>query len=371
MGFDAGQIISIISFGIILFYILFFRMRLAFAARRILRPQYYTNFPVSVVICARNEEENLKKNLPGILSQEYHSFEVVVVDDNSSDESYFYLKSLQQEHPKLKVIRLSENVNFFSGKKFPLSIGIRSASHDHLLLTDADCKPSSAHWLQLMVSGFIRNKKIVLGYGKYASRKGLLNKIIRFDTLYTAMNYFSFSLAEMPYMGVGRNLAYHKDLFNEQKGFSKHYNVVSGDDDLFVNAAADNTNTACLIHPDAFTISEPRHSWCDWWKQKQRHLKTGVFYKSKHKLLLALYPLSLLVFYLSFIITLQNENNFYIFLSLLFLKIILDIIVYKKISELLSEKKLYVFSFFLEMFLIVFLGMVFLIGIFSRQKKWK
>jgi cellulose synthase/poly-beta-1,6-N-acetylglucosamine synthase-like glycosyltransferase len=371
MDFAAGQIITFASFGIIVFYILFFRMRLAYAAKRILRPQYYTNFPVSVVICARNEEENLKKNLPHILSQAYQTFEVVVVDDNSADESYFYLKALQQEHSNLKVIRLNENVNFFSGKKFPLSIGIRSASYDHLLLTDADCMPSSAHWIQLMVSGFVTNKKIVLGYGKYAQHKGLLNILIRFDTLYTAMNYFSFSLAGVPYMGVGRNLAYHKELFNEQKGFSKHYNVVSGDDDLFVNAAADTKNTACLIHPYAFTVSEPRRTWGEWWKQKLRHLKTSVFYRTKHKLLLSLYPLSVLAFYISLVFSVQDENNLYIFLSLLLLKIILDIIVYKKISELLSEKKLYLFSFFIELFLIVFLGLVFLAGIFSKQKKWK
>jgi glycosyltransferase involved in cell wall biosynthesis len=365
------QIVTILSFIAVMFYIVYFRMRLAFAAKRILQPQYFTNYPVSVVIAAKNEEENLKKNLPFILNQEYAKFEVVVVDDNSTDDTYFFLKSLQQDHHNLKVIRLNENVNFFSGKKFPLSIGIRSATYNHLLFTDADCRPSSPHWIRLMVSGFSNDKQIVLGYGKYSAEKGLLNMLIRFETMLTAMQYFSFALAKIPYMGVGRNLAYQKELFNQHKGFSGHYNVVSGDDDLFINAAADQKNTACVLHPDALTISIPKTTFKKWWKQKRRHLTTGMYYKTNHKILLALYPISLLTFYVSLIFTLQDQNNLFIFLPLLIAKVIVDLVVYKNISEKFSEKKLYLISVIIEVLLIGINGMILLENIFSKQRKWK
>ncbi len=346
-------------------------MKLAYAQKKALQPRYYLNIPVSVIICAKNEERNLNQNLPLILNQDYDNFEVVVVDDNSNDESSFFLKSLQRQYSNLKVVTLTENVNFFSGKKFPLSLGIKSASHNHLLLTDADCRPASAMWLRLMVSGFIDDKSIVLGYGKYAWKKGFLNTLIRFETLHTAMQYFSFALTGMPYMGVGRNLAYTKQIFNAQKGFSRHYNVISGDDDLFVNSAANKLNTACVIHPDAFTVSESHSSWSAWWKQKRRHLTTGVRYKRKHQLLLSIYPIFLFLFYVSGICAFLQQNNFYIILSLLVLKILLDIILYRKISKKFTEKNLYLFSFILEILLILIYGLVYMSNLFSKQKKWK
>jgi cellulose synthase/poly-beta-1,6-N-acetylglucosamine synthase-like glycosyltransferase len=364
-------IVCFSSFTVLLFYILFFRFRIAFYKRKEIFNQYIKPIPISVVICAKNEEENLKNHLPLFLSQQYHEFEVVVVDDGSTDETYYVLKAMQQEHPNLQIIRLNENVNFFSGKKFPLSIGIRSAKYNNLLLTDADCCPASPHWISMMAGAFSEKNNIVLGYGQYRRKKGLLNLMIRFETLYTAMQYFGFALANMPYMGVGRNLAYSKKLFNEQKGFSKHYNLVSGDDDLFVNAAATNKNTSCVIHPDAFTLSNPHTSFRRWWKQKRRHLTTGAFYKKKHKLLLALYPLALIVFYASGVVAIFEKNNFYFVLSLFILKAVLNSIVYKKLTEKFAEKKLFIFSLFFETILILIYGIIFTTNIFAKQGKWK
>jgi len=362
--------VFLLSFAIILFYILFFRIR--FALYHVSEHNTYTHQkPLSVVICAKNEEYNLKINLPEILQQDYSDFEVIVVDDNSTDETYYVLKAMQIQYTNLNVIRLTENVNFFSGKKFPLSIGIRSAKHNHLVLTDADCRPSTGKWLQHMMSGFAENKEIVLGYGKYEYQKGMLNTFIRFETLYTAMQYFSFALSGFPYMGVGRNLAYTKELFTAHKGFSSHYNVASGDDDLFVNGAANAKNTKCIIHPQSFTISAPRQTWSEWWKQKRRHLTSGKHYKTKHKFLLSIYPVSLLMFYITFILTVSNQNNFYIVFPLFLLKVISDLVVFKKITGKLKEKNLLLFSVFFEFLIILTYGMIFLFNSFSKQGKWK
>lgn len=238
---------------------------------------------VSVIICVRNEEENVAKYLPHILNQKYRSFEVVVVNDNSTDETWFRLLDFQKKYSNLTLL----NVPFATppGKKAALAFGIRQARHDFLLLTDADCVPSSPYWIQEM-QRCMGQKEIVLGYSPYQKRKGLLNMFIRFEAVYTAVQYFSFALAGHPYMGVGRNLMYRRKLFEGADGFSGHSDMASGDDDLFVNAVADRQNTAVCLSPDAFMYSRPKETWKGYYNQKIRHFSTGTRYRLYHQVLL-------------------------------------------------------------------------------------
>jgi len=219
-----------------LIYYWFIFSRLAFynASKRPVSDQ---KLPVSVVICAKNEYHNLVRFLPLILEQEYAAFEVVVVNDASDDDTFYLLRELSDKYSRLNVVNIHQNLNFFVGKKFPLSIGIRSARYDTVLLTDADCFPAGPHWIDSMQSVFTAKTGIVLGYGAYIAQPGLLNKLIRFDTLHVAMQYMSLALAGLPYMGVGRNLAYHRELFFNSGGFMKHYKITSGDDDLDTSGA--------------------------------------------------------------------------------------------------------------------------------------
>ena len=158
--------------------------------------------PVSVVICAHNEFLHLRDNLPSILHQDYPEYEVLVVNHFSDDDTPYLLRKLQEQYPHLHVVTIEEELNFFTGKKFPLSIGIKSARYDRILLTDADCRPVSDQWIRWMSSGFDQRKEIVLGYGRYRYNKGLLNALIRFDTLHIALQYLGFALAGRPYMGT-------------------------------------------------------------------------------------------------------------------------------------------------------------------------
>jgi cellulose synthase/poly-beta-1,6-N-acetylglucosamine synthase-like glycosyltransferase len=360
-----------VSFSLIMLHFFLFRLRFILYKQKtdLSSPK---NLPsVSVVICAKNEEHNLKTNLPLILEQDYPQFELIVVDDNSTDETYYVLKEFQQQHNNLNVIKLTENVNFFSGKKFPLSIGIRSAKYNYLLLTDADCMPLSSQWIQTMASQFSDEKQIVLGYGKYEENKGFLDKLIRFETMYNAGLYFSFALGGLPYMGVGRNLAYTKQLFTESKGFSKHYNVVSGDDDLFINSVATKKNTSTCLSANSFTVSKAKSTFGAWVKQKRRHLTAGAYYKGKHKLLLALYPVSLLIFYTSFGIAMFQNNNFYILSALFTVKVILSMLYFRYLSQKLKENKILFFSMFFELFFVFFNGLIMFFNVFSKQGKWK
>jgi len=176
------------------------------------RPVSESKEPVSVIVCAKNEYHNLVRFLPKLLEQDYPEYEVVVVNDASDDDTFYLLRELADKYPRLKVVNITQNLNFFSGKKFPLSIGIKSAKYELVLLTDADCFPAGPNWIEKMQSAFSGKTEIVLGYGSYAPQPGLLNRLIRFDTLMVAVQYMSNAMIGMPYMGVGRNLAYRKSL---------------------------------------------------------------------------------------------------------------------------------------------------------------
>ena len=245
---------------ILLFYYLFFFLRLALRRNRIETvPDPQQRRPISLIICAFNEEANLTKNLPRWLNQDYHRngkpcFEVLVINDNSEDDTFYLLNRLCEEHPHLRVVHLTQEAKHIPGKKFPLSIGIKSAYYEHCLLTDADCTPDSNQWLARMAAGFSEKKQIVLGYSPYKRHKGWLNKRIRFETIHTAMQYLSYAMAGLPYMGVGRNLAYTRTLFFNNKGFSSHNHIASGDDDLFINQVANAHNTLVRVNTIALNI---------------------------------------------------------------------------------------------------------------------
>ncbi|MBD0289105.1 MAG: glycosyltransferase, partial [Flavisolibacter sp.] len=238
------------------FYYLWFFSRLAFY-RPSAKQQSQTH-PVSVIISARDEDENLARNLPGILVQQYPTtHEVIVVNDNSQDHTKYILAELQKKFKQLRIIELIQEAKHIAGKKYPLSVGIKEARYEIVLLTDADCVPASEHWIAKVQDAFTDGKELVLGYGAYYKQPGLLNKLIRWETFHTALQYLSYALAGVPYMGVGRNLAYRKELFFRNKGFSNISHIPSGDDDLFVNKVATKENTAIVIDPDTFTSSQP------------------------------------------------------------------------------------------------------------------
>jgi len=359
---------------VILFNYLWYYSRLAFGSRKEIKPESSAAQPVSVVICARNEYHNLEKNLLIILEQDYPIFEVIVVNDFSEDESYFLLKSLSEKYNYLKVVNLRENVNFFEGKKLALAVGIKSARYETVLLTDADCKPAGKNWIKSMMAAFDEKTEIVLGYGPYRKTRGFLDKLIRFDTLTIAMQYMGYALAGKPYMGVGRNLAYKKDLFFKSGGFSSHYKISSGDDDLFINKAANKRNTRIVTDPESFTFSEPKKTFSEWFKQKKRHLSTGKYYKPGDKFRLGLLALSNTMFYVALIVFLaiaQSSLSLYIALAVFLVKLLTQLLIFYYAGKKLKEAKLFLYSPIFDM-IFAFLNPVFAISnLFYRKNKWK
>ena len=221
--------------------------------------------PVSVIVCARDEATNLAKNLPGLLVQTYTStHEIVVVNHNSQDETRYLLEEFKKTFKDMHIVNLEQEAKGIPGKKYPLSMGIKESRHEIVLLTDADCVPASEFWITKMQDGFDDHIEVVLGYGAYYKRPGALNKMIRFETFHSALQYFSYALSGIPYMGTGRNLSYKKSLFFQNKGFSSINHVPGGDDDLFINQVATRTNTNIVMDKDAFTLSEPKKHFGDY-----------------------------------------------------------------------------------------------------------
>jgi len=286
------------------------------------------------VVCAWNEITGLRKLLPQLFLQAHADYEVIVVDDRSSDGTYDFLIEEREQHPNLKIVRIDKTPLHLNNKKYALTLGIKAASNELILLTDADCIPESIHWAKSMTSHFDSKTDFVLGYSQYEKRPGPLNLFIRYETLQTAILYFTSIVAKRPYMGVGRNMAYRKKIFIENKGFKGYYNVVGGDDDLFVNKHATGLNTKPVFNQESIVYSTPKTTLKSYFRQKIRHLSVGKHYKFKHKIRIGIFTLSKFVTWLSFIFLMfSTPFNLIVLISMLVLSGIFILLFY------LSAKK--------------------------------
>jgi glycosyltransferase involved in cell wall biosynthesis len=369
--FSVGLVVFwafVLALLIQLFFYLGMFSRLAFYKKKEMQP---STPPASIVICARNEDDNLVEFLPRIFEQDYPEFEVVVVNDCSFDNSADILKEFANRHSNLKIVTIKEDETYSHGKKIALMMGIKGASNEHLLLTDADCRPNSKDWLRNMMQHFAGETEIVLGYGAYEKQKGFVNKIIRYDTFFIALQFLSFSLARKTYMGTGRNLAYKKSLFFKMKGFASHYHIESGDDDLFVNEAATKRNSEVEISIDSYTISKPKKTFRDWFRQKRRHVTTYKHYNSASKFRLAMLSISLYLFYGTFVTALLLQFQPIIVLSLFALRLLIQMLIFNKSMKLLAEKDLLLLSPLIELLLLTVYPFVTFANMFVRKNKWK
>ncbi len=329
--------------------------------------------PVSVVISARNEAENLEKFLPSILEQDYPKFQVVVVNDGSEDETDMVLARFKAKYEHLYYTTIHPDKKFYHGKKLPLSLGIKAAKHEHMIMTDADCQPSSEEWLKTMVSELIQQKKeLVLGIGNYQKTGGLNNLWLRYDTFTIAMQYMGFALSGKPYMGTGRNMGYTKTLFNRTKGFKNHIYIASGDDDLFVQEAANKSNTAVCLSPKAHTLSVPPRTFKKWKEQKQRHLSTASHYSTRTKSPLIMEPVTRELFWMltGFFIFFPNFAPIVLPFSLLLL--LFKLLLWKKAADKTGMGKIFWGLLLFDIVQPIILGLIHfgnLTG--SKKRKWK
>lgn len=322
--------------------------------------------PLSIIIAAYNEADNLRRFLPKILEQEYFQFEVVLIDDHSADETGDVIRELNSER-----ISYKKNKEGQKGKKSAITYGVEMAKYQYLVFIDADCYPNSKYWLQEINASFNEQNDLILGHGRFEKTKGLLNKLIRYENVLNATQYLSFAISGIPYMGVGRNMAYSKELFVNSNRFESHQDINSGDDDLFVNENADSAAVGVMINSESHTISRAKSSLKEYIVQKRRHLQAGTRYKSSHKLILAVYGASQFMFSAIFLVLLLIGFRPMQVLLVFSLKELIQIFIFKDICDKLEDQQLIIWKPFLEaLFIFTIAG----IGISTwiwKVSRWK
>lgn len=352
----------------LLYYVVFFG-KFSFAKIQTSSPK---KIAISVIVCAKNEEENVKKFIPLLVQQNYPNFEIVLIDDASSDETLEVFEEFEKQYSNIKLVKVENIEAFWGNKKFALTLGIKAAKNEYLLFTDADCYPKTTEWISTMSSQFTQQKTIVLGYGGYEKIKNsFLNKIIRYETLLTATQYFGWTKLGKPYMGVGRNLAYKREEFFKTNGFIEHMSIRSGDDDLFINQAAKAKNTTVCFTPESFTYSEPKKSFKEWFAQKRRHISTAKNYKSFDRSQLALFYVSQLLFYILPIVLLLFLYQWISVVSLIGFRFIFAWISMGFAASKLKEKDVMYWFPIIEIALIFTQLNIFITNTFSKPVHWK
>ncbi len=332
---------------------------------------------ISVIIASKNEEENLRQFLPFILEQDYPNFEVIVVNDASEDATEDVLTYLKDKYPNLRSSFVPKGAKNLSTKKLALMLGIKASENDILLFTDADCMPDGKDWISNIVRNFTEGTDYVLGYGGYLDKKGFLNKLIKFDTLFVAIQYLGMAIAKRPYMGVGRNLAYRKEAFYQMKGFSSILQFRSGDDDLLINKASNKFNTRVEISQAGSTWSVPSENFKQWYKQKERHLSVSGSYSRSSKVRLFWEPFSRAIFYLCFIaitvFSIIQFNWITLGLGLLFFigRLILQIQTINKSAKILGERKFYFTVLIFDILLPIITLNLLIFGKKGHKINWK
>ncbi len=337
--------------------------------KKILPSQNASSKSVSVIICAKNEIANLQKNLSKVLEQDYDNFEVIVVDDQSTDETWKWLESVVKNNERLKILKSNPDYKL-RGKKTALLSGIDDATNDWLLLADADCSPASKLWVTKMLEPAGDDCRLVLGYGPFAKSKGWFNKLVRFDAFMIALQYMSFAKMGLTYMGVGRNLLYEKSLFKEVGGFSKVENMLSGDDDLLVQLMAKKTNTVYQLDPNSFIYSDAEKDLSGFLRQKNRHHSTAFYYNFKMKLALVLFNLARFGSYPLMIIILMTRFSD-VAIGLIFVHISLILLLHKKNTKTFMEYDFWLITPILD-FLSSIIYVILAFKMFIRkEERWK
>jgi glycosyltransferase involved in cell wall biosynthesis len=343
--------------------------KFAFAKPQKINPK---RLPISVIVCAKNEEENVANFIPLLAEQDYPDFEIVLIDDASSDNTLSVFEDFEKQYSNIRLVKVENNEAFWGNKKYALTLGIKAAKKDYLLFTDADCYPNSKDWITAMSSQFTMQKTIVLGYGGYEKiANSFLNKLIRFETLLTAIQYFSWAKIGHPYMGVGRNMAYKKDEFFNVNGFINHIQVRSGDDDLFINEAAKAKNTTIAFTPESFTYSKPKTSYKDWLIQKRRHVATANHYKKFDQFQLGAFYSSQLLFMIFSVVLLAFQYQWMLVLSLIATRYIFAWTVVGFSAGKLKEKDMKYWFPIVEMLLVFVQINIFIANLFSKPVNWK
>jgi len=327
-------------------------------------------FPISVIIFVKNSAENLRNFLPSILTQNYPIFEIVLIDNNSTDKTHKVINSFAKKHPNIHIVSVENNEAFWGSKKYAMTLGIKAAKFEHLLFTEANCKPISEHWISEMSRQFSKEKTIVLGYSRYKKEKTIANFLIRFYHFLTAIQLLNFSKIGMPFMADGKNFAYKKEDFYRAKGFINHMKQELGEDDLFIQDAANKINTTYCISKNSFVETTNCDLFTDWFFLQRKKVFLRKKYQPKHRFVLNLFTISKLFFYV-FGTVLLFFFPFEIILSIMFVYFLTQYIIVGISAKRLDEKNLIYFLPLLDIVFLLIQMSIFMANLTSKPSHWK
>lgn len=246
---------------------------------------------ISVVIALNGQRNVLADTLPAILNQEYPNFEVVVVDDGLSEEHAVTLQQLQQQYRNLRVSELPKTTLYISRKKLAITLGVRAAKGEWIVLTEPDSTPNSAHWLMNMASKMNADKDLVIGYSNYEDDGSPFSRRIRFERFMLESVYVRAVLRGRPLGGDGCNMAFRRDMFLAQKGFSGNVSLLRGEDVFLVDAFSREDNVAFLYDKVA-AVTQKVGSKKSWKNEKISRMQAFRSLKRQSRRQLRRYDLS-------------------------------------------------------------------------------
>ncbi len=365
------SIITLVAFGVVWLIQINF---LVFVFFKLLFFKWVSDgqlLPISVVVAVRNDFENITKLVDALVDQTHPHYEIIVVDDRSEFDTYLAMKNRFEGLAKIRLLRVEECPSHIHPKKYAITLGIKAAKHQHILLTDADCLPQSSRWVESLSRSFDQATDFVLGYSAQAKTKGFLNSFIRYETFVTGVQYLSLALAGMPYMGVGRNLAYRKQIFIDNNGFGRFQAVVGGDDDLFVNRYARAKTTKIVLDIESQTVTIPKNTFKEFFIQKKRHLSVGRHYRFGHKFVLSLLNFSHIMMLPCALLVVLFSSFAWVGVIGFFLWILLRHLIFFQLKKRFKES--IDMSLFLihELIFSVYLFLVGIIALTAKTVRWK
>ena len=310
--------------------------------------------PLSIVISADDVTEKLEQQLPLLLKQDYPNYEVIVINDSTRAEekeaTNDLLERLATQHTNLHYSFTPESARYISRKKLSLTLGIKASKYDWIVFTEPGFCPTSNQWLKKMARNFTPETSIVFGYAGYNEVKGWKNRKLIYASALDAIRYLGLALTKSPYKAYGKNLAYRKELFYENKGYSSHLNLLRGEDDLFINKTATAKNTRVEVSPESILKYMPNNSNRYWKNETQNYLLSSYFYKGRQRYLLGFETFSKFLFIAGVIagivMSLLSFSYLWgaIFLALYLFRYLFQGIILNKNFQLLGYKKLFVLS---------------------------
>lgn len=322
--------------------------------------------PITVLIAAKNEKDKLSKMLPVLDRLDYEHYEVIVMDDHSIDDTESIFRGIDKTDRKIAYHKVNQNAD---GKKQALKEGIDKSSHDVLLMTDADCLPVSDQWIKSMSSQLGEpEKQIVLGYSPYRTTGTFLSLWVHFENWLVGIQYLSYAMRGLPYMGVGRNLMYRKEIYAHSM-IDKYAHLASGDDDLTIMQMATPENTSVCLDPESFVSTEPPNSWSAYRDQKRRHYSTAPYYKFKHQVLLGSYGLSQVLFYIAIFIMIYL-GSWKTAISLYLIRLLMIMPVMESCRKKLEAQFTWSEFILLDALLAVYYSFFGVVSLIPFKKKW-